>query len=402
MEADYQLHGDRVCCLKCSSCSQDQSRGHRTSACFIARQLNLRIIIRVSAPGQSSQCQCVQSMLWRTSLPFGTGSRFGQTYDRSALFKRAHRKRAARVITAVERAGLFDSLQLRSFVREKHHLLPRLHEMQDKGTMRQNGATVAELPADALPQHVAMILDGNRRWAKQQGMQSCVRGHEAGAQTLKTVAVRCQELGIRALTVFAFSTENWQRSTAEVNGLLHLMESTISSGLDELCDAGVKLTFFGELERLPKSLQTAIIRANERTAHHTGLQFSVAISYGGKQDIIAATKKAADLVASGQITSDQITEELFESLLLTHDCVSGFGPPDLLIRTSGEMRLSNFMLWDLAYSELFFSSKLWPDFGAADLDEAVASFAGRARRYGRDDANAAAASTVTKAAHVQP
>lgn len=199
-------------------------------------------------------------MLWRTTLTLGTGSRSGLQYDRSALFKRAHSKRAVSVITAVERAGIFDRLQLKSIVRRNRHLFPRLQEMSDEGTARRNGAAVLELPSASLPQHVAMILDGNRRWAKQQGLQSCVRGHEAGAQTLKTVAVRCQELGIRALTVFAFSTENWQRSKAEVNGLLHLMESTISSGLDELCDAGVKLTFFGELDRLPQSLQTAIAK----------------------------------------------------------------------------------------------------------------------------------------------
>lgn len=136
-----------------------------------------------------------------------------------------------------------------------------LQEMpEENGTAHRNGASVPDIPATALPKHVAMILDGNRRWAKQQGMQSCLRGHEAGASTLKAVAVRCQELGIRALTVFAFSTENWQRSTAEVSGLLQLMESTIASGLDELCDAGVKLTFFGELHRLSPSLQAAIAR----------------------------------------------------------------------------------------------------------------------------------------------
>ena len=193
-------------------------------------------------------------------MPAGTRPCSAHQFSQPALFKRAQYKRAVTTITTFERVGVLERLNLKPIVRRIRHPLPRLQEMSDSGTERQNGATVPDIPTASLPQHVAMILDGNRRWAKQKGMQSCALGHEAGAKTLKNVAIRCQELGIRALTVFAFSTENWQRSTAEVNGLLHLMESTISSGLDELCDAGVKLTFFGELNRLPPSLQAAIAK----------------------------------------------------------------------------------------------------------------------------------------------
>lgn len=199
-------------------------------------------------------------MQFRSCLRIGNVSGSERVYCGQSALKRDS-KRTSHIIRAIDHSTLLKALDIKPLVRGSPHLLPRLRQMQDlNGTSHQNGAHAPDIPATALPKHVAMILDGNRRWAKQQGMQSCLKGHEAGANTLKAVAVRCQELGIRALTVFAFSTENWQRSTTEVNGLLQLMESTIATGLDELCDAGVKLTFFGELHRLSPSLQSAISR----------------------------------------------------------------------------------------------------------------------------------------------
>lgn len=200
-------------------------------------------------------------MLLRPCLPLGNDSGSGSLNCQSALPKWTNSKRAGSRVGAVDRARILGGINLKSIIRGNQHLFTRLQEMPEhSGTAHKNGATLPDIPAKSMPKHVAIILDGNRRWAKQQGMASCLKGHEAGVQTLKAVATRCQELGIRALTVFAFSTENWQRSTTEVNGILQLLETTIASGLNELCDAGVKLTLFGELNRLSPSLQDAIAR----------------------------------------------------------------------------------------------------------------------------------------------
>lgn len=237
------------------------SRSQTTQNLLSASNSRLRVITKVCESALSKKCPCTHNMQLRACLPVGNESGSGRSYFESALSKRTNSKRAGSRVAAVDRARILSGIDLKSIIRGSPHLFTRLQEMPEhNGTLHKNGATVPDIPPSSMPKHVAIILDGNRRWAKQQGMSSCLKGHEAGVQTLKTVAARCQELGIRALTVFAFSTENWQRSTTEVNGILQLLESTIASGLDELCDAGVKLTLFGELDRLSPSLQAAIAR----------------------------------------------------------------------------------------------------------------------------------------------
>lgn len=237
---------------------------------------------------------------------------------------------------------------------------------------------------EPMPRHVAMILDGNHRWALKQGLQgSRAYGHEAGVTSLKRIVQCCARLSIPALSVFAFSTENWQRHPAEVQMLLRLMEQTLRHDLNELHASGIRLKFFGELHRLPNSLQLQISRAEELTEQNLRLQVGIALSYGGQQDLVQATRRIASLVANGEIALDDVDASLLQrSLQSSHMCTAA-GPPDLLIRTSGEMRLSNFLMWDLAYTELYFTEKLWPDFTEIDFEQAIATYAKRQRRFGK-------------------
>ncbi|MGP1517255.1 MAG: polyprenyl diphosphate synthase [Ottowia sp.] len=226
----------------------------------------------------------------------------------------------------------------------------------------------------ALPAHIAIIMDGNGRWARQRFLPR-IAGHRQGVQVLRRCVQACAQRGVRALTVFAFSSENWQRPPEEVSGLMGLMGKALAAEVPALREAGVRLRFVGQLDALQESLQAALREAEARTVGGQGLRLNVCLNYGGRWDIAQA---AARLAAQGRAVTE---EAISAGLALAHEA-----DPDLLIRTGGEQRISNFLLWQCAYSELFFSDRLWPDFDEAALDEALAAYAARERRFGRTSA----------------
>jgi undecaprenyl diphosphate synthase len=238
----------------------------------------------------------------------------------------------------------------------------------------------------ALPRHIAVIMDGNGRWAAARG-QTRTSGHRAGLKAVRLVIQECSQRGIEALTLFAFSSENWRRPAEEVGGLMSLFLEALDREIEELHHKSVRVRCIGERRSLAMGLQRRIAAAEERTRANEGLKLQVALSYGGRWDIIQAAQKLARECASGAIRADEITEERFEADL----ALSGLPAPDLLIRTGGEQRISNFLLWDLAYAELYFSAALWPDFAVPDLEEALAFFGSRERRFGRTGAQRASA-----------
>ncbi|KAK7275989.1 hypothetical protein RIF29_17117 [Crotalaria pallida] len=237
----------------------------------------------------------------------------------------------------------------------------------------------AGLKRELMPKHVAVIMDGNGRWAKMKGLPPSV-GHEAGVRSLKRLVNLCNSWGIKVLTVFAFSTDNWVRPKVEVDFLLRLFERTINSEIEGFKRHGIRISVIGDSSKLPKSLQTMINNAEESTKHNTKLQLVVAVSYSGKYDVVQACKSVAKKVKDGLVHLEDIDENIIEQELETN-CIE-FPNPDLLIRTSGELRVSNFLLWQLAYTELFFNRQLWPDFGKDEFIEALSSFQQRQRRYG--------------------
>jgi undecaprenyl diphosphate synthase len=245
-----------------------------------------------------------------------------------------------------------------------------------------------ELPPDlnpcALPAHVAVIMDGNGRWAKHRG-HTRIAGHRRGADRLIDLLRCCKDWGIPTLTAYAFSTENWRRPKLEVELLMWLIELTIRHRLSELSAMGMRFDCIGDLTVLPLSLRREIERAIEQTADNTSVEFVMAINYGGRQDILQACQAIATEIDSGTINAGEVDQALFERHLYT-----GRKPnPDLLIRTSGEQRLSNFLLWQLAYTELYFTDTLWPDFDAAEFHRALLAYQARDRRFGRADPNPA-------------
>lgn len=229
-----------------------------------------------------------------------------------------------------------------------------------------------------LPQHIAIIMDGNGRWAKQRHLPRTM-GHKKGAEVLEQVVRDAAKLGVRYLSVFAFSTENWQRPLSEVNDLMGLMSLYLKSKTAELHKNNVRLKVMGDKTRLSTDLQALITQAEDLTANNTGLTIVPAVSYSGRWDITQATQKLAQLVQQGQLSPADITEDMLQAQLYLADLPA----PDLLIRTSGEQRISNFMLWQTAYSELYFCPKLWPDFGQADMLAAIESYQQRQRRFGQ-------------------
>ena len=237
---------------------------------------------------------------------------------------------------------------------------------------------MADVPCKLLPRHVAIIMDGNGRWAAARG-KSRPAGHQAGLEPARLVISECSQRGIEALTLFAFSSENWQRPADEVGSLMSLFVEALDREIAELHDKGVRVRFIGERRNLTIRLQTRIAAAEARTASNPGLRLQIAMSYGGRWDIVQAARKLALRCASGAMGAQEITEELFTGQL----ALAELPEPDLLIRTGGEQRLSNFLLWDLAYAELYFSPRLWPDFGLTDLEEGFAFFASRERRFGQ-------------------
>jgi len=225
-----------------------------------------------------------------------------------------------------------------------------------------------------IPQHIVLFPDGNRRWAREKGLNT-LEGHKKGYENLLDFAEWCKNRGVKVLTAFGFSTENWNRTPEEVDYLMKLLEKCLVDNLVKYNRDGVRVRVIGQRERLPKSLQEAIARTEEATKNNKNLSLNLAISYGGKWDILNAVK---EIVKEGT-PADQIDEKLFEDHLST----AGLPTPDFIIRAGGEMRMSNFVLWQAAYSELYFSPKLWPDFTEQDLDEALTEFDRRTRRFGR-------------------
>ena len=242
--------------------------------------------------------------------------------------------------------------------------------------------TLQKLPMDLstsrLPKHVAVIMDGNGRWAKNQGKPRII-GHQKGVDALKDLLRCCKDWGIPALTAYAFSTENWGRPSTEVQFLMTLFERVLRQELNEMKEENVKIRFVGNLAGLPDSLRQEIDRSMEDTKDNLGIQFTVATNYGGRQEIIQACQEIASLVEQGYLKPEQINEDLFEEHLYTY----GIPHPDLLIRTSGEMRISNFLLWQMAYSEIYVTSTLWPDFDRVEFHKALATYQQRNRRFGK-------------------
>ncbi|MEK0446141.1 MAG: putative undecaprenyl diphosphate synthase [Verrucomicrobiota bacterium] len=227
------------------------------------------------------------------------------------------------------------------------------------------------------PRHVAIIMDGNGRWAKQRGLPR-VSGHQAGAQSVRMVTEACGELGVECLTVYAFSTENWKRPAHEVSALFGLLEHFLDAELPTLLANNVQLRAIGRLHELPVNAQEALSRAIEKTRTNTGLTLVLALNYSGRVELEDAIRAVCLEVKEGKLLPEQFTQEHLRKHLYTKD----WPDPDLLIRTSGEMRLSNFLLWQLSYTELYVTPKLWPDFGKTDLLEAFQEFHRRQRRYG--------------------
>ncbi|MCA3455157.1 MAG: di-trans,poly-cis-decaprenylcistransferase [Rhodobacter sp.] len=232
-------------------------------------------------------------------------------------------------------------------------------------------------PPERRADHVAIIMDGNGRWATNRGWPRLV-GHRKGAERVREIVRSAPGLGIRWLTIYAFSTENWKRSTEEVLGLMSIFARYIEREADRLAAEGVRMRFIGDRSRLDPKLQRLMAGIEERTAGLSLLNLTVAINYGGRNELLRAARKLADRVARGQVSVEAIDEDMLEGCLDTHDLPD----PDLVIRTSGETRISNFLLWQSAYSEYEFTPTLWPDFTAAELAAIIGRFGGRERRFG--------------------
>lgn len=242
--------------------------------------------------------------------------------------------------------------------------------------------SLIELPSDLdqqrLPRHIAVIMDGNGRWAKKRGLPRIV-GHQKGVDVLKSLLRCCDDWGVEVLTAYAFSTENWGRPLNEVEFLMTLFERVLRRELAEMMKEDVKIRFLGDLTALPDSLQAEIDYAMTETQNNRGIQFNVATNYGSRQEIISACQAIASLLKEDKIELGDINEEMFENHLYTQGIIN----PDLLIRTSGEMRLSNFLLWQMAYAEIYVTETLWPDFNREQFHQALLNYQQRERRFGK-------------------
>ncbi|QLE48319.1 isoprenyl transferase [Nostoc sp. C057] len=247
----------------------------------------------------------------------------------------------------------------------------------------------SKLPSDLnpqkIPQHIAVIMDGNGRWASSRGLPR-IAGHRQGASTLKELLRCCKDWGIKALTAYAFSTENWQRPVEEVDFLMHLFERLLHRELTQMHQEGVRISFIGDLSALPKSLQMQMERSMAKTLNNQAIHFTVAVNYGSRNEITRVCRQVAQLVEQGQLSAEKVNESLVEQHLYTADNPE----PDLLIRTSGEMRLSNFLLWQMAYTEMYFTDILWPDFNREAFHQALLSYQSRDRRFGQVKASLSA------------
>lgn len=227
------------------------------------------------------------------------------------------------------------------------------------------------------PRHIAIIMDGNGRWARERGLPR-LKGHEQGAESVRRVTEACAELGVEFLTVYAFSTENWKRPRTEIDALMLLLEHFLAQELPVLMKNNIRLQAIGRIHDLPESCQHALADVIAQTAGNTATTLVLALSYSGRSEILEAVKSLCRESATGSLDPEQLDDRLFSERLFTKDLPD----PDLLIRTSGEMRLSNFLLWQLSYTEIYVTQKLWPDFGKGDLEEAILDFHQRERRFG--------------------
>lgn len=228
-----------------------------------------------------------------------------------------------------------------------------------------------------IPQHVAIILDGNGRWAKKR-MMPRTYGHVQGSKNVESICKAAHDMGISYLTVYAFSTENWKRPKSEVDTIMQLLNSYLKDCLETSRKNNMQVRVLGDKTGLPEDMQKKIAIVEEQSASNTGLHFQVALNYGGRDEIVRAVKKLAEKVKNGELDPEEISEELLSGELDT----KGIPDPDLMIRTSGELRLSNYLIWQLAYTEFYFTDVLWPDFNAKELEKAVDYYNGRDRRFG--------------------
>ncbi|MBP7211502.1 isoprenyl transferase [bacterium] len=243
--------------------------------------------------------------------------------------------------------------------------------------MLEETDNIAEIVKSTNLKHIAIIMDGNRRWAKEKGFPTAV-GHKKGVSALKKTVEACKDFGIKYLTVYAFSTENWNRSPEEVSFLMDLFVKTITKELLELCQKDVSLNFIGDLSKLSPKLQKVLDDAKEKTKENKSVYLQIAINYGGRDEIVNSVKKIAKDVKNGIISADEISEDTISSNLYNPEMPN----PDLLIRTGGEMRVSNYLLWQIAYSEFYVTKTYWPDFDKSALEDSVLEFNRRQRRYG--------------------
>ncbi len=230
---------------------------------------------------------------------------------------------------------------------------------------------------EVFPEHIAIIMDGNRRWAKKR-MLPIKMGHREGAKTLEKMVRYANKIGVKYFTVYAFSTENWKRSEEEVTALMDLLKNYLDDYSKRADSENIKVKIWGDITALRKDLQKSIIDCEERTKLNTGVNFNICLNYGGRDEMVKATRKIAEKVKSGELAIDEITEETISQNLYSN----GTPDPDLMIRTSGELRTSGFLLWQLSYTEFIFLDKLWPDFNEKDLDECIEIYKKRNRKFG--------------------
>lgn len=244
--------------------------------------------------------------------------------------------------------------------------------------MSSKSSDVEKLNTAGLPRHIAIIMDGNGRWARKRLMNR-VKGHEKGAETVRTIVRTCRELNIPVLTLYAFSTENWQRPQKEIAALMHILKRFLKTEAAEMVANNIRLGVIGQPHRLPDDVRDQLEAVIAQTASNDGLLLNLALSYGGRTEIVEMVRRVAADVAAGDLTVDAIDERVVAQNLYT----AGLPDPDLLIRTSGEMRISNFLLWQLAYSELFITETLWPDFSREEFLHILEQFQRRERRFGK-------------------
>ncbi|MCL2488994.1 MAG: isoprenyl transferase [Oscillospiraceae bacterium] len=233
------------------------------------------------------------------------------------------------------------------------------------------------VPPEKLPAHVAVIMDGNGRWARRRGLPRTA-GHAAGARVFRTITKHCEKRGVKVLTVYAFSTENWSRPAEEVSGIMRLLRDHLIESLADFKAENIKTRFIGDLSRLSRELTDLIAEAEAETANKTGMQLNIAVNYGGRDELVHAMRKIGREIQRGAVKPEEIGEKMIENHLYT----AGQPDPDLILRPSGELRLSNYLIWQAAYAEMVFMDILWPDFTPEDMDEALRTYAARNRRFG--------------------